>query len=230
MNLEFLKKLWDYIDKLPSVVKTIVIVLLLGLVTTQYTNYVSKQSLGAYYEYCQKRQDQSEKYTYKMAPEIKRCLKTIAKKDTAAYDVILLNYHNNTKSWQEFEYLYLNCLTDCPSKEMDVDIKLIWHDLDYIDYAEEISAIHTQEFLHMNCIDEYKTRFPLLYKKLKTSGACSAAFYVIDGVEKPVGMLLLLYRKTRNYKASYYPADIVPYIQRLSTILDYANVKENLDD
>lgn len=64
----------------------------------------------------------------------------------------------------------------------------------------------------MNCIDEYKTRFPLLYKKLKTSGACSAAFYVIDGVEKPVGMLLLLYRKTRNYKASYYPADIVPYI------------------
>jgi len=38
----------------------------------------------------------------------------IAEKDEEAFDVLLLNYHNNTQSLQGYKYLYLSCLTEAP--------------------------------------------------------------------------------------------------------------------
>jgi hypothetical protein len=31
-----------------------------------------------------------------------------------AFNVLLLNYHNNTQSLQGYKYLYLSCLTEAP--------------------------------------------------------------------------------------------------------------------
>ena len=48
------------------------------------------------------------------AIEINEQIQLIADKDKNAFDVILLNYHNNTQSLQGYKYLYLSCLTEAP--------------------------------------------------------------------------------------------------------------------
>jgi hypothetical protein len=48
------------------------------------------------------------------AIEINEQIQLIADRDKDAFDVILLNYHNNTQSLQGYKYLYLSCLTEAP--------------------------------------------------------------------------------------------------------------------
>jgi hypothetical protein len=48
------------------------------------------------------------------AIEINEQVQSIAEIDKDAFDVLLLNYHNNTQSLQGYKYLYLSCLTEAP--------------------------------------------------------------------------------------------------------------------
>jgi hypothetical protein len=52
------------------------------------------------------------------AVEINEQVQLIASKDNEAFNVLLLNYHNNTQSLQGYKYLYLSCLTEAP-KSLD---------------------------------------------------------------------------------------------------------------
>jgi hypothetical protein len=46
--------------------------------------------------------------------EINQHVQHISEIDKDAFDVLLLNYHNNTQSLQGYKYLYLSCLTEAP--------------------------------------------------------------------------------------------------------------------
>jgi hypothetical protein len=48
------------------------------------------------------------------AIEINEQVQLISEIDKEAFDVLLLNYHNNTQSLQGYKYLYLSCLTEAP--------------------------------------------------------------------------------------------------------------------
>jgi len=45
---------------------------------------------------------------------------------------------------------------------------------------------------------------PKLYRKLKLSGAKSAAFYTIEGMRSPIGMIVVLYDHPKEYHLGYY--------------------------
>ena len=62
---------------------------------------------------------------------------------------------------------------------------------------------------------------PKLYRKLKLSGAKSAAFYTIEGVKSPIGMIVILYDHKKDYQLGYYMETIASDIQRLAVLLDY---------
>lgn len=168
---------------------------------------------------------QAEQYSMKASVDINRQIQLIAEKDEDAFDVLLLNYHNNTQSLQGYKYLYLSCLTEAPES---LDTPLIgkqWNKIDYIYYADELSKIHNQSFVQIPNIEQMKYNLPKLYRLVKASDAKAISFFTIEGKDQAIGMVVILYKQEKQYNLEY-PKVILPAIQKLALLLDYESIKK----
>jgi len=80
--------------------------------------------------------------------------------------------------------------------------------------------IHGNDYLQISDIEDIKLIMPKIYKRLKMSGANAATFYTIEGLESPIGLVIILYNEKPKRKAN-----ILPEIQKLAVVLDYKNLK-----
>lgn len=225
MNLEWIKKMWEILNRIHPSTRNVIIILLFGHIL------YSQLSLSIGEQIAQKFQDEiqhtkrAEQYSMETSVEICRQVQTIADKDNDAFDVLLLNYHNNTKSLQGYQYLYLTCLTEAP-KTLDTPLlKQQWNKIDYIYYADELSKIHNQSFVHVENMEQLGKSLPKLYRLIKASDAQSVSFFTIEGPNSAIGMVVILYNKpkTANLVAE---RKILPCIQRLAILLDYETIKQ----
>lgn len=221
MSLDTITSVFRWIDRIPSTIKTVIIVVLFGILTVNYIKTQNEDIIRQYMHFTEMTEQKAEEYTLETASDINRYVGDIAKKDTAAYNVILLSYHNTQKSLQGYRYLYLNCLTEKPRGIEAEPLREYWTNLEYIYYEDELSKIHNSEYLRIKDIESIKTTMPKLYRKLKLSGAKSAAFYTIEGMRSPIGMIVVLYDHTKEYHLGYYMEVISSDIQKLAVLLDY---------
>lgn len=230
MTLDIIPKLFRQIDKIPSTIKTIIIVILCSIVVINYSKTQSEDILRQYSIFKKIEEQKAEEYTLRTASEVNRCIEDIAKKDTAAYNVILLSYHNTQQSLQGYSYLYLNCLTEKPKGIHSEPVREYWTNLQYTYYEDELSKIHSSEFLRISNIEDIRGTMPKMYKRLKISGAKSAAFYTIEGFRSPIGMIVVLYNYPKTYTVGYYPQVVASNIQKLAVLLDYQNLNKAIND
>lgn len=148
--------------------------------------------------------------------------------DPSATNVILLNYHNNNHSSQGFSYKYITYLTEKFRDTEDMHEEE-FKELSYTNYGEEFSKIHNLKYLRVDSIEELNDSFPKLYRKIKSCGAYSVAFYPIEGVQEPVGMIVILYNKIPEYDKEFYIKTISSRIQRLAILLDYNQFKKTIE-
>ena len=223
--LDYIKSIWNFIDGIDGHIKTIVItVLLIGFGCTYVSVQINK-NLRDYTEQLEVLDRKYDKYTIEISPQINQYIQTIQLEDSKCYDVLLLNYHNSKRSLQGFRYLYLNCITE-KSKGTDVEVKEYWNELEYIYYEDEISRISNQGFLNIENIKDVKYTFPKLYRRLMASGAQSTTIYPIQGVDSPIGLVIVLYKKEHKWNYKDYSTNVAPCIQKLSILLDYPNIKK----
>lgn len=226
MNLDWFKKIWDFVNGLNSQLKTAIIVIMLLIVGFGYMKYYNQEVIKDYVEVVEEQERAAEEYTLELAPFINECVLEIQKNDEDCQNVLLLNYHNSKKSLQGFRYLYLNCITEKP-KGLDAEpVKMYWNELEYIYYEDELSRIHDNGSLLIQNTDSIKNSFPKIYRKLISCNAQAAAFYPIEGVRSPIGMIIILYKEPNDLHVLEYVNNVSPYIQRLSTLLDYPNIKK----
>ena len=210
MNLDWLKKIWDFINGLNSQLKTAIIVVMLLGAAFAYMKYYNQEVIKDYVEVVEDQERAAEEYTLELAPFINECVLEIQKNDRDCQNVLLLNYHNSKKSLQGFRYLYLNCITEKPKGLDSEPVKVYWHELEYIYYEDEISRIHDNGSLLINNVDSIKNSFPKIYRKLISCSAKAAAFYPIEGVRTPIGMIIVLYKEPNNLHDSEYINDVSP--------------------
>lgn len=228
MIIDSLKKVWDFVNNMNSQVKTLIILILMVLWGYSYIMKQNQEIITNYIEHLEKQNIEDENYTLKMAHYINEYVYNIQRSDRDCYNVLLLNYHNSKKSLQGFRYLYLNCITESPKGIQDKNLKFYWNDLEYIYYEDELNRIRNNGYLRVENIDSIKYTFPKLYKNLVISEAKAAAFYPIEGINSPIGMVLVLYKEPKEYSLGFYNSNISPWIQKLSAILDYQNIKNNI--
>ena len=114
MILDYLKKCWELLNKINPETRSLIIILLFGwILYSQITSETAKQIEEKHRQEIVKNK-KAEQYSMNTAIEINEQIQLIADKDKNAFDVILLNYHNNTQSLQGYKYLYLSCLTEAP--------------------------------------------------------------------------------------------------------------------
>jgi hypothetical protein len=210
MNLDWLKKIWDFINGLNSQLKTAIIVVMLLGAGFVYMKYYNQEIIKDYVEVVEDQERAAEEYTLELAPFINECVLEIQKNDEDCQNVLLLNYHNSKKSLQGFRYLYLNCITEKPKGLDSEPVKMYWHELEYIYYEDEISRIHDNGSLLINNTDSIKNSFPKIYRKLVSCNAQAAAFYPIEGVRTPIGMIIILYKDPNHLHDSEYINNVSP--------------------
>lgn len=224
--LNWLNQLWNAINRLDSHVKTMIILAAIFFIGYPYINNKYIQPLNEFKKHMDEKNQQDEGYTLKMANRINEIVHILQLEDGKCYDVILLNYHNSKKSLQGLRYLYLNCIAESNKDTSDPELKEYWSNLEFIYYEQEITKIRNQRYLYVQNIEQIKDSYPKFYKKLLVSDAKAAAFYPIEGIDSPIGMIVILYKEPCKFESEYFAKHISPYIQKLAVILDYNNSAE----
>ena len=220
--LNWLKGIWDFINRLHPETRSLIIMLLFGYVLYSQINKSTSDKLKEQQEQTVKKEKDAENYTKKKASEINRHIRLIAHRDADAFDVLLLSYHNNTESLSGLKFLYLSCLTEAPRSIDTPLLKSQWTSLDYIYYVDELERIHNQEIVQIEDISKMKYSLPKLYRLVQSSDANAAAFYVIEGKKFPIGIIVVLYHQpVQDYTEK--AAIVMPSIQKLAILLDYGN-------
>ena len=227
----YLKQLWTFIESLPNSVKTIIIIVLSGVILsyrivnsfeTRIRNINQKNSIEM---------QEEEKYAIEMAEPINQCLREISDKDKDTYDVILLTYHNTKKTMQGFSYIYIDYLTDYKNDPSQPKVNKFFKELDWMYYSDELKTLQDQSYYRCNSLDSLKVKYPKLYYDVfQELNPKALAIYKIQGIDSPLGLLIILYDKPKSYYLGYSNTVIYPYLQQLASILDYNNIKNKIYD
>ena len=218
--VNYLKELWRIINKLHPETRSLIIILLFGwIMYSQITNETARQIDKKYQQEIVSNK-KAEQYSKESAIEINQQVQLIAEIDEDAFDVLLLNYHNNTQSLQGYKYLYLSCLTEAPRSLDTPTLQQQWNKLDYIYYADELAKIHGQSFVQFSDIEEMRMTLPKLYRLVKASDAQAVSFFTIEGHNSEIGLVVLFYKEYKKYNYQF-ARGILPCIQKLAILLDY---------
>ena len=225
MIIQYFKNLWQVINKISPETRSLIIILLFGYILYGQITDTTKQMIGEKFQEEILHNKKAEKYSMETSIEINRQVQLIAEKDDDAFDVLLLNYHNNTQSLQGYKYSYLSCLTEAP-KCLDTPLlKSQWNRIDYIYYADELAKIHNQSFIQFENVEQMKTSLPKLYRLVKTSDAKAVSFFTIEGHDSQIGLIVLFYKDYKKYDYQF-ARGILPCIQKLAILLDYDKIKQ----
>jgi hypothetical protein len=229
MFLNYLESIYNLINKLNPKVKTLIIIILTSVIVGNVVKTDSEDIVEDLTEYQRKEKKDAENYTILVASEINNYMDEILNRDLCASNVLLLNYHNSVTSTNGLSYRYLTALTE---KKRGFDTKScirIWKELEYLNYEDEIKKINRNGYLELGDIYEGKDNFPKLVELLELSGAKAAGIYPIMGLEGPIGAIIIIHTHQINYdKLGYYKKTVAPYIQPLSTLLDYDSVRNKM--
>lgn len=223
---EIFKKLWSCINSISSEMKTLIIVLLSLLLILYYNKETTSELIEQIKTEQTLPNEDVESYTFEMSEQINNYVDIITTADHNSFSVLLLNYHNTIKSVQGLPYIYLNCIVEKTKDYKKVGVSEYWRELQYIDYFDELNVVHSEGQLYISNLDSAIVNFPKLVKKLQICGAKAAHFYPIEGLNNPIGMVVILYDHNVQHDLNFYLKFIDPSIQKLSTILDSPNIEK----
>ena len=225
MDLNWIKYLWEIISKIHPETRSLIIIILFGwIMYSQITSETAKQIDEKHRQEIVNNK-KAEQYSMETAIEINQQVQLISEVDRDAFDVLLLNYHNNTQSLQGYKYLYLSCLTEAPRSLDTPTLQKQWNKLDYIYYADELAKLHGQSFVSFKDINKMGNQLPKLYRLVKASDANAISFFTIEGHNYPIGLIVIFYKEPRTYN-QIYAGKILPHIQKLALLLDYEKVQK----
>lgn len=220
--LNWFQKVWEFINKINPETRSLIVVILFGYVLYSQISVSTKEYIAEQYLHANNCEKKAEQYTKDTAIEINRHVRLIAQKDQEAFDVLLLSYHNSKQSLSGYKFLYLSCITESPKS---VDIPLLrtqWTNMDYIYYVDELEKLHNQGIVLVDDIEKMRNSLPKLYRMVKISEASAVSFYIIEGKQTPIGIVVLLYKDKPKLLADKAKI-IMPSIQKLAILLDYEN-------
>ena len=132
MIVRWIKNLWRILNKISPETRSLIIIFLFGYVLYSQITDTTKDYITQKFQEEVLHNKKAERYSMETSVELNRQVQLIADKDKDAFDVLLLNYHNNTQSLQGYKYLYLSCLTEAPRCLDTPLIQQQWNKIDYI--------------------------------------------------------------------------------------------------
>ena len=225
MNLNYFRDVLGIVNRIHPETRSVIIIILFGWILYSQITGETGQQIKERFEQEIVSNKKAEQYSMETGVEINQQVQSIAEIDKDAFDVLLLNYHNNTQSLQGYKYLYLSCLTEAPRSLDTPTLQKQWNKLDYIYYADELAKLHRQSFVSFSNIEQMGLQLPKMYRLVRASDAEAISFFTIEGHDNPIGLIVVFYKEPKVYDKTY-AGRILPHIQKLALLLDYEKVKK----
>ena len=225
MNLNYFRDVLGIVNRIHPETRSVIIIILFGWILYSQITGETGQQIKERFEQEIVSNKKAEQYSMETGIEINQQVQEIAEIDKDAFDVLLLNYHNNTQSLQGYKYLYLSCLTEAPRSLDTPTLQNQWNRLDYIYYADELAKLHRQSFAPFSNIEQIGLQLPKLYRLVRASDAEAITFFTIEGHDNPIGLIILFYKGPKVYD-KLYAGRILPHIQKLALLLDYEKIQK----
>ena len=87
MSLDTITSVFQWIDRIPGALKTMIIVILFGILAVNYIKTQNEDIIRQYMHFTEMTEQRAEEYTLETAADINRYVEDIAKKDTAALSI-----------------------------------------------------------------------------------------------------------------------------------------------
>lgn len=171
----------------------------------------------------------AEEYSIESAQKINDILQDIVRGDSRISNVILCNYHNGIASDANFSYYHFTSLSEQIGNTTNQCFD-VWREKSYINYQPELKYIHNNKtaVINLNCYEDTK-EFPKLSKLIDESKAKTGFFIPINGISKPIGMIVILYKDDVEITdRAQYIYNISDEIEQLAILIDYRRHINNL--
>lgn len=230
MLTEKFKWIYSWVNELGPNTKSVIIIFLLAIIIQGNFKREASNLINTYVNQVQQEKIDAEEYTKTITPDVNNRLEQILLSDSSITNVILLNYHNTITSIHGLSYLYLTALTEKKKGVSSNSCFNVWKELSYLYYGEEFEKVHDSNCLIIDSVSHCNSDFPKINRLLEISDAKSAALYPIEGVDRPVGMIVIMSNKPREYTADFFQRNVAQQAQKLSALLDYNSIKKKVEN
>lgn len=210
------KELYSQINGLNSVVKNIIVIVLvlysIGIDIYERRNeaYPKKEIVEVQDEPPQ------DRYAKMVNHLLNQKLESVLLKDQFASNILLLDYHNILVLKEPIEkYKY-----DSEPKAY------IWSRFNYFESWKEVKLVSSEGYLTIYNVESYQYILPKFVELIQESNMKVACFYPIVGVDRYLGMVVVLYKNDPTFEEGYFQKEIVPLTQIISSVMNM-NYKKN---
>ena len=205
------KELYSQINGLNSVVKNIIVIVLvlysvgIDIYERRNVEYPKKDKEEVQVEPTQYR------YSKMVNHLLSQKLESVLLKDQFASNILLLDYHDILLLEEPIEkYKY-----DSEPKAY------IWSRFNYFESWQEVKMISSEGYVTIFNVDDYEYVLPKFVELIKESEMKVASFYPIVGINRYLGMVVILYKNDPTFKEGYFQKEIVPLTQIISSVMNY---------
>ena len=205
------KELYSQINGLNSVVKNIIVIVLvlysvgIDIYERRNVEYPKKEKEEVQVEPTQCR------YSKMVNHLLNQKLESVLLKDQFASNILLLDYHDILLLEEPIEkYKY-----DSEPKAY------IWSRFNYFESWQEVKMISSEGYVTIFNVDDYEYVLPKFVELIKESEMKVASFYPIVGINRYLGMVVILYKNDPTFKEGYFQKEIVPLMQIISSVMNY---------
>ncbi len=153
--------------------------------------------------------------------KVNRLLTELLQK-TSADRVALFEYHNGGYNLTGMPFLHFS-LSICRNNYGVDDLSKDFNDILVSAVPDFVKELDTSDIICQS-VQPLKTTFPRLYKELVEDGVNQVVFCNIEGIDDPVGILMLTFKTMDTNITHKIKKEVFKKAQKISTLLDYKKI------
>lgn len=154
--------------------------------------------------------------------KVNRLLTELLQK-TSADRVALFEYHNGGYNLTGMPFLHFS-LSICRNNYGVDDLSKDFNDILVSSVPDFVKELDQNEIVYIQDIENLRATFPRLYKELAEDDIKQVLFCNIEGINDPVGILMLAFKTADTNLNRKVRKEIFKKVQKISTMLDYKNI------
>lgn len=198
------------------------VIIALGVLVFKYADQLIKVSAANLAEGKKTFLFKARKVRKDSAFKVNRLLTELLQK-TSADRVALFEYHNGGYNLTGMPFLHFS-LSICRNNYGVDDLSKDFNDILVSSVPDFVKELDDNEIVFLQDIDPLKGTFPRLYKELLEDGIKQVIFCNIEGIDDPVGILMLTFKTVDINLTRKVRKEVFKKVQKISTLLDYKNI------
>lgn len=208
-----------------------IILLIFTLYVIKILLEASSKSIARYIEkkFFSKDEDHKKAITHRknVSPKIRKMLSDVAEATTSDR-ALVFEYSNGNSNLVGLPFLYVTATCEVLKPNVSA-VSHLYQRINVSLLATFIEELEDKGHIFIEDFDSIKEVYPILYYMMKKNDVTSGIFYRLDGMDESIGFVCLT-KVVGTLDKDRSIVEIAHSSQRISSLLNYNNITENIND